>query len=132
MSYGVAIVVDPDYGQGLSTLAARLHVWICATPANERAADSYRRDHPDYSLETGVTTFKVSEGESPEDSFLRILGDVDLHHGEYSHEPAWDSLEVYGVLPTPPIRAALAEYEVTDIAPFLGGFTCRRRRAGAA
>jgi hypothetical protein len=125
LSYVVAIVVDPDFG-GLAELAARVHVWIWATDANRRAVDTYRRGHSSSgpSLERSVTAFRGQE--TPEDSFLGILGTVDLHHGEYSHVPPWDGLEVHGVPVTAPVRAALAEYGVTEFIPNADGFSCRR------
>ena len=132
MSYGVAIVVDPDFGATLQQLADRVHVWICATPTNESAAAIYRRDHPGHSLERGVTTFRVDDQESAEASLLKVLADVDLHHGEYSHALPWDRMEIYGVEPTPSIRAALAKYNATDIVANGHGFSCRRSNAGAA
>jgi hypothetical protein len=89
MSYSVAIVVLPDCGDALTPLARRLHVWLAATPANRATADTYRRTHPQSSLEHGVTTFSVAPADSAEDRVLHVLGDVDLHHGAYSHTPPW-------------------------------------------
>ena len=128
----MAIVVNPDFAGALAKLAARLHVWICATAANRQAAEVYRQNHPNHSLETGVTVFSVGDQASAEDRLLEVLSDVDLHHGQDSHDPPWDRLEIYGVAPTPGIRAALAAYDVTDFAPTPDGFTCQRARSGAA
>jgi hypothetical protein len=94
MSYCVAIVADPDF-EPLTALAKRVHVWLAATSANRARAEAYWRANPQKSLEQGVTTFKVRATDSPEQMVLGVLGDVDLHHGEYSHTPPWDTLEIW-------------------------------------
>src|SRR5262245_58348546 len=132
MPYSVAIVVDRDFGEALAPLARRLHVWACGSEPTRASAEKYRRSDPDYSLERGVTTFKISDEQSSEQMVLSVLADVDLHHGEQSHSPPWDMLEVYGTHPTPAIRDALGAYEVGDIVPFANGFRCTRSPRGAA
>ena len=132
MTYTVAIVVSPDFGEALRPLALRCHVWLAATPANRATADAYRRDNPAHSLEHGVTTFAVSSNDTPEDQVLGVLGDVDLHHGEYSHTPPWGAVEVCGVPPTPALRAALAQFGVVAFQETPSGFRCNRVLNGAA
>ena len=131
MSYAVAIVVHPDYGDSLENLADRVHVWIAATPSNRARAEAYWRSHPKGSIERGITTFVVQPTETPEEMVERILGDVDLHHGEYSHVPPWDALEIYGASPTPAVREALAEYGIKDVHKLEGGWRCTRLLKGA-
>lgn len=96
MSYTVAIVVDPTFGENILRLADRLHVWICSTPGNRAASTQYATAHPTYSLENGITTFTVGDHDSSEDMLLRVLPDVDLHHGEYSHVPLGTHLRSMG------------------------------------
>jgi hypothetical protein len=57
-----------------------------------------------------VTTFKVDRDATPEDWLLRILYDVDLHHGHYSHDPPYTTIEVFGTSATPAVRSAFADY----------------------
>ena len=132
MGHSVAIVVDTDFGKSLASIAQRVHVWLCRSPSNTAAAEAYRSADPEQSLERGVTTFSVQEHETPEDMLLSVLGDVDLHHGEHSHPPPWDTLEIFGVGPTASVRAALADYGVNafDTTPY--GFKCSRSSLGAA
>ena len=83
-------------------------------------------------MQPGVTTFSISEADPPETQVLQVLADVDLHHGEHSHSPPWDGLEVYGATPSPALQEALAEFGVDDILPTVDGFRCRRSVEGAA
>jgi len=124
-TYTVGLVVDPEYGERLGALAARMPVWIADTPTNRRAAEALRRGAPaDLShAEAGaVTTFRVAAEDSAAARVLGILGMVDLHHGAYSHVPPYGALEVIGAEPTPELRAALAEYGLTELEPRAGGF----------
>jgi hypothetical protein len=115
--HGVAIVVDEDFGDRLSTLASRLHVWLIDTPMNRAAASAvWQNGVHGQSLETGVTTFKVEHLSAPDQIVASMLGTVDDHHGHYSHEPPWSLLEVYGAEPTPILSAALLEFGFTNIA----------------
>ena len=132
MSYTVAVVVDPDFGQQLSALADRVHTWICASAQNRLAATAYREAHPAPSLDQGVTTFTLVAEETPEEALLGVLGDVDLHHGRYSHAPAWQTLEVYGARLTPRVREALLEFGDGTSDPIAGGFRWSRLGNGAA
>ena len=127
--YRVAVVVDRTFGQRLTSLARRLHVWICATAENRLAAESSWANQPTYSLESGVTTFDVRDSDSAETMLINVLPEVDLHHGEYSHVPPWQALEVYGVAVTASIRDGLARYGVSEFVDTPDGFVCRRELA---
>jgi hypothetical protein len=54
------------------------------------------------------------------------LGTIDLHHGEYSHDPPFSVLHVYGADPTPKLIEALAGFGFVNIIPADEGFTARR------
>jgi hypothetical protein len=62
------------------------------------------------SLDAGARTFTCAAGASPEEALLGVLESVDLHHGEYSHDPPWSVLEVLGCAPTAAVEVAAAEY----------------------
>jgi hypothetical protein len=106
----VAIVVDPDFGDRLFALAGRMHVWVCDTPGNRAAAALIWGDDPNYDLESGVTTFKFAPNASRPEVAAAVLGDVDLHHGEFSHDPPWSVIEVIGCSPTESLVAAFAAF----------------------
>jgi len=125
----LAVVVDRAFGERLGALAKRVHVWVCATAENQQIASSYRATQQSFSLDLGVTTFRVSDSDSPEAMLIRVLPDVELHHGRYSHTPPWQALEVYGVAATPRVRDSLAGLGVSEFADTPEGFVCRREVA---
>jgi len=133
MGYAVAIVVERDFGDELTSLAQRLPVWVWSTPENQRHIERARSVKSVGSpLERGITSFKALDSASPEEVLLGVIRTVDLHHGEYSHSPFWDTLEVYGASPSPPVREALAAYGVDTFSVTARGFLCSRPGAGAA
>jgi hypothetical protein len=119
----VAIVVDPDFGDRLLSLAKEMPVWIADTPANRSRAESFwsRSD----SAHPTLTTFRVAGNDAAE--WCRtILPQVDLHHGEYSQSPAYDSIEVFGVSATPNLRDAFSDYGFTISTERADGFRAVR------
>lgn len=122
----VAIVVGPGFAARVRRIAADLHVWAIRTPEYLRAADEERRSSPGYSLERGVTLFGADKP-SPEEEVISIFGTVQEHHGEYSHDPPLDEVEVLGAKPTPEVQAELSAFGFTDIVPAERGFVALRR-----
>lgn len=124
----VAVVVDREFGERLLPLVQRFHVWVCDTPVNRTAAEKAWESISPGAVwnEAGATIFKVSENDNPEDMVLDRLTDVDLHHGEYSHDPAWSVIEVYGSKPTAALRQALQEFGVDKFRETPDGFVCSR------
>jgi hypothetical protein len=123
----VAIVVDPNYAERVSELASECHTWLVRSASNDPVAASLWHDEPRHSLENGVTTFDPAE--TPEASFLSILGAVDEHHGEYSHDPPLSIIEVVGLEPTAAVRDELDSYGFRHVEPSENGFVARRDSA---
>lgn len=111
--YRVALVVDPEFGERIVTLSRRLHVWVVASPTNLRFVERCVLD--DGQHEQGVTTFTVRAGASPTEIAIGQLWSIDLHHGEYSHSPPLNEIEIYGAQPTPELLAALEEFDLNSI-----------------
>src|ERR1700722_215256 len=63
---------------------------------------------------TGVTAFTASSSDSPEDSRVSELEDIDLHHGWYSSNPPYTIIEVIGATLSERIKAELALYGFND------------------
>jgi hypothetical protein len=122
----VALVLEPDYGGKLASLAAISHVWVVDTPANRAAASAYRALNPKHKLEAGVTTFKASENASRLETCLGILVTVDLHHGEYSSTPPYSELEVIGVPLTNEVKSAIRDLGFGGFEATAEGFRARR------
>src|SRR5690348_14444239 len=93
--YCVAIVVDPEFGPRLTELAARMPVWVVDTPTNRSATERIwaAATRP---TEGGVTLFRSDLSVPPDERIAAILNDVEVHHGEYSHDPALNGLEIHG------------------------------------
>jgi hypothetical protein len=122
----VAIVVGPGFAADVRRIAGDRHVWAIRTPEYRRAADEERPSSGCHSLERGVTLFGA-DNSSPEDKVISIFGTVQEHHGEYSHDPPLDEVEVLGAEPTPEVRAELNAFGFTDIVPAERGFVAQRR-----
>lgn len=123
----VAIVLRGNLGLELENLARHRHVWAVRTPETEKIAERIRSQPsvaPDDPLATGLTLF--SPGASPEESLLSILGTVELHHGEYSHDPAVSVMEVYGSAITEELREAFRSLGFAQVRPAEFGFIAER------
>jgi hypothetical protein len=126
----VAIVVDPEFGERLLSLADEMAVWIADTPANRSCAEALWSSTAGVAR-NAVTTFKVDLGKTGEDWCLNILPQVALHHGQHSQSPAYSVLDVIGAHLTPELRDTLAEYGLTSCAERSGGFRATRSSAAA-
>ncbi len=127
-SYKIAVVVDQTFGDKLIELAKHVHVWICDTPVNRQAVQSINAQLEPAGEWNGkdVTTFRISEAETPEEMIISRLPTIDMHHNEYSHNPGWLEIEVYGTAATPKLRQKLQDYGVTEFHQAGDGFICLR------
>jgi hypothetical protein len=108
----VGVVVDADFGDRLLDLAGRMPVWIAATTANRAVAERVRATLPD----CDVTTFTVDPAGTPDAWCTAELATIELHHGEFSKEPAYTALEIYGTELTPALAQELIALGFEDIA----------------
>jgi hypothetical protein len=120
LTSSVAIVVDPDFGDRLSWLADQMSVWIADTPTNRTVAESLWSHAC-----LNITTFRVV-GDDVAEWCRAILPQVELHHGEYSQSPAFDSIEVFGAGATPNLRAAFSRCGFTISSERPDGFRAVR------
>ena len=118
----VAIVVDPEFGERLRGLVARMPVWIARTPTNAPIIHALFVEAGRSVLDSGVTDFSVDPRASPDEWCVNILYMVDLHHGRASQNPPYRAVEVYGTQPTPAVRTALSEYGLTQLESTPDGF----------
>lgn len=126
-AHQVAIVVRGDLAPELEALVRHRHVWAVRTPETEEVArrvwsgpETQQADP----LAAGLTLFNGNA--TAEMSLLSILDTVELHHGQYSHDPPLSIIEVLGTDVTDAIREALAALEFTQIHPSHEGFTALR------
>jgi hypothetical protein len=127
--YVVAIVFDPLFGDWLRELSEQYDLWTVPSPQNRRVVEelwaSTKAGHP----AKQVTMWSSPGAPESQNEWLRVLEEVELHHGEYSHDPPVSTLEVHGAELTPHARAALSEYEYERLEPLPGGFRAVRRVA---
>jgi hypothetical protein len=88
----VAIVVDPEFGERLLSLADEMAVWIADTPANRSFAEALWSSTGVGVARNAVTTFNVDLGKTGEDWCRNILPQVDLHRSLY-RLVAWGAAE---------------------------------------
>ena len=121
----VTLVLEPNYGDGLASLAAISHVWVIDTPANRTAASEYWAQNPKAEVETGITTFK-SMDESRWESCLKMLDTIDLHHGKYSSNPPYSVFDIIGCPLTKAVKSALEDLGFTRFEEMVEGFRASR------
>jgi hypothetical protein len=138
MEYSVAIVVDPEFVNRLADLLERMPVWIVDTEANRAAVARAVRlrsrsdENVGHTAVGALTTFTIDRRATPDVWCAGILDTVAGHHDQYSHTPGYSALEIYGTKPTPALLAALADYRLTSIMVFPGGFRASTPDAGPA
>ena len=91
----IGLVLDPDYGARLASLAERMHVWAVESPANRAAAEVVWPKYRSGRMDRGVTLF-ARTGEMDEPQWSGLLGMIALHHGPDSEDPPYQVVEVFG------------------------------------
>jgi hypothetical protein len=124
--YRVFVVVDREYGERLAEIAQKGPVWVVDTPANSAVAQRLWSSTLSHSHLNGVTTFKTRGDSSPEDTLIRELETIDLHHGVYSANPPYTILEVIGTEITERVKTELSEFGFDHFEPTLEGFRAIR------
>jgi hypothetical protein len=122
----VTLVLEPDYGDRLASLAAVSHVWVMDTSANRTAALEYWAQNPKPKVETGITTFKSMEDESRWESCLKMLDTIDLHHGRYSSNPPYSVFDVIGCPLTKAVKSAVEDLGFIRFEKMIEGFRASR------
>lgn len=67
----VALVVDPECGERIREIAARMPAWVVDTPTNRSAVTALREEAA--SGYASLTTFRSAPGETPEELCIQIL-----------------------------------------------------------
>src|SRR4051812_25633812 len=100
----VYLIVDAEYGERLRSLPANVPAWIADTPINHPIIQKLWSSRPAPADGTGITSFKVALGKTPEDWLLGIMDVLELHHRDYSQTPPYSELRVIGTSLTPRLR----------------------------
>jgi len=112
-SYRVRVIVDPEYGGRLERLPREEPVWIVDSPGNHEAILKIWEKQKTTDHTSGITAFRWDLSGSAEDRLIAEMGSIDLHHGNYSHNPPHTELEAIGVGWSQRLAEALAEYGFT-------------------
>jgi hypothetical protein len=129
VEYVVAMVLDPNRGTGLHEIAREYDLWVVNSRENRRTVEELWAAKAAGDVQHEVTIWSNPLDLAAETSWRSMLGDIELHHGEYSHDPPVTTLEVIGATPNDAARAALAEYGYNVIEHTETGF---RARLGSA
>ena len=78
--------------------------------------------HPD-----GITSFVFDPDAASEDWLIAEISVIDLHHGEFSHSPAYSILNVIGVRWSDRIQEVLARFGFDYHEPTTEGFVAKRK-----
>ncbi|MGA2981236.1 MAG: hypothetical protein ABSD76_16725 [Terriglobales bacterium] len=124
--YRVFVVLDREYGERLSELAAKGPVWIVDAPENRAEAQKLWAAHPSRSRLDGVTTFKAADDCSREETLIKELDTIDEHHGAYSADPPYTVLEVVGADVSERIKGELARFGFNEFQATPNGFRAVR------
>lgn len=127
----VAIVIDPDFGAALQSLASRMPVWVADTPGNRVAIEAEwtrrRRD----GAEREVTVFRMIDGLTAAEHVSALLATIEAHHGQGAQDPPFEVLEVVGAEPDAAMTAAIRSAGGTDPVATPTGFRAAFPRSRA-
>jgi hypothetical protein len=121
----VAIVLNPDAGEGLVQLAKVAQVWVVDTPANRAVAERIWSSEGDGD---GLTTFRVDAQQPPETWLVDILPVVDDHCGLNADFSPEIEIDVQGVKLTAQVRDAFESFGPFTTEEDADGFRAVRRR----
>jgi len=107
-----------------------MHVWVVNRGDNRATVEALWKTSPTDDLESGTTLFSSPPTLETREDWLSLLGVIELHHGEYSHEPPVDELEVIGASVSAPVGSALSEYGYLEVSPTEDGFVARKPAQG--
>jgi hypothetical protein len=126
----IIILLSDEFAPKMPELALRYQVWALRTMDTEKVARQFWNDHPPLTSEAdsgGITLF-AGHGE-PENDFLSIVEDIELHHGiASSQHPTVSALRIMGAQASEAIRDSLSALGFTRIESIPGGFLARWHR----
>lgn len=121
------MVLDPEAGDRIREIAARQPVWVSPSVSNNSAVERIRSEDADISK--SITLWSIARQTQSEEDWRSVVYDVDLHHGEYSHDPPVSVIEVFGPAPSRDAEAAFSSFGFTSISRSPFGFTARKPSA---
>lgn len=126
MAHKVYVIVDRDFGERLTGIPASTPVWIVDSPPSSPVIRRLWNENPVHDHLKGITSFSDLQPSSPEELFLMELETIDLHHGIYSVDPPYSTIEAVGTALTDRILKALREYGFGKCTTTARGFIAER------
>jgi hypothetical protein len=124
--YVVFIVLDPAFGDRIIEIGRRNDIWVAPSDVNRDAMDRLRKlveNEPNPPL---ISMWSTPRTGATEVEWLGILATIEMHHGEYAHDPAVTRLWIIGVLPEEHVVTALRAYGYLKIELETEGFSAAR------
>ena len=115
----VAVVLDPEFGERLRTLAQQCEVWAVGSTLNREVAKRYWSELTTPS-NSSLTIFDWSPGESASETVLRMLDMIDMHH------PGCTRFEFIGARADPRMSEELARLGYTELSLVERGFNATK------
>ncbi len=126
----IGLVLDRSFGHKIETLAQAFHIWVIESPENTPYIQSFwksqRQGLDVNSIATGITSFVAEAKESSKEVCVRVVGDVDEHHGDLTSIAPWSEFEVFGVKLNSKLQQIFKDIGGTVFEPTENGFICRR------
>jgi len=120
--YSVSIVLDFEFGSRLRKVLIDGPIWVVDSPVNLEVARKLWAELPGPNHLTGITVFKTEKDRTPTEILIGEMATIDLHHGEYSADPPYTMIRVFGCGLEPEIQDALAEFGFDSFIPTEDGF----------
>ena len=108
--YTVHAVVAPAFGQRLLEIPFGEPVWIADTEINRSAYATLGPERNPGNYLEGLSSFKVDKTVSPDNWLVCEIETIDLHHGQWSHDPPWSVINVIGAKWNERIQKELARF----------------------
>jgi len=124
--YRVHVVVNPHYGESIHSLPVEEPAWVVDSQDNHTVIQALWDERRITDHLVGITSFKFDDQATPEDWLVSILATIDLHHGEFSHDPPYSVLNVIGVKWSDRIQKELNEFGFNQYKPTPEGFVAIR------
>lgn len=118
----VALILDPEFGDQISGIAAEMPIWILSSSRNSSAIQRARQMFPNQQ----ITELLPRDAESRADLLARGLLNVDEHLGPDSSSDPYQAVLVYGALSADLSNEVAAQCGFKVIEPNSNGFVARK------
>ncbi|GAB3405518.1 hypothetical protein GCM10027318_15990 [Massilia agilis] len=121
----VALILDPEFGQRIESVAREMPVWVLSSRANDPAVERARSllGEPD------ITSFYPPRAGDRTATRAQVLYDIDEHHGCSSSSHPYEELLVFGAGPADFSPETMEELGLEPAGARKDAFVLRKRNA---